>query len=162
MRGGVRVGSGRKAVPRAVKWLGGDAGKRGRKQAAKPEARAAPVALIAAPRDLSPAQRAMWNRLAPHAAAQRTLIEATVPGFRDLCEALVVKAAVLARLEADGLTSADGERANPLLTHYRGLLQRVESGLARFRLAPFGKELTPASDAPQDAFAEFDGGDAVQ
>jgi hypothetical protein len=112
----------------------------------------------------------VWDQLAPHALAQRTLTPATAWAFGQLVEAIVLKRDVLAVIEADGLMqnrlstkmdeSGGGEqvfesKAHPLIAKWTALLVRVEAGLTRFRLAPMGKELQPV-DEPKDDFAEFD------
>lgn len=132
---------------------------------------AAAVTLIAAPADLPEAQREVWNELAPHACAAKTLTEGTVAAFRDLIEAIVIKREMLAQIRRDGLTylkvTIDGSgqehtevKAHPLIGQHRGMMQRVEQGMLRFRLSPMGKELEQP-EPPEDPFAEFDGG-AVQ
>jgi hypothetical protein len=150
--GGLRVGAGRKPKGRAEAWLGGDAGKRGRGKA-KPKA--APVTLIAAPRDLPEDQRAVWNELAPHACARRTLTDQTVAAFRDLCEAIVWKRRLFTGIESLTVATPTGIKAHPLIAQHRGMMQRVEAGMLRFCLAPMGKELAPA-EAPKDEWSEFD------
>ena len=164
--GGARVGAGRKSKEDQARWLGGNAGKRGAgKKPLKPETA---VELIAAPFDLPDDQREVWEALAPHACEARTLVPGTSAAFRDLCEAICVKARMYEEIVRDGftvgkaITDDDGnivaqeKRAHPLLTHHRGLMQRVEAGMLRFRLSPMGKELAP-KDEPQDEWAEFDG-----
>jgi hypothetical protein len=123
------------------------------------------------PADLPADQRQVWLELAPHAREARTLTHGTAQAFRDLCEAIVLKRSMLARLEADGLTylkvTIDGSgqehtevKAHPLLAQHRGMMQRVEAGMTRFRLSPIGKEMA-TSEPEADPFAEFDG-DTVQ
>lgn len=160
--GGARIGAGRKGKTAAQKWLGGNAGKRGSSAKPKPAA----VALIAAPADLQADQAAVWNELAPHACAARTLTDGTVAAFRDLCEAIVVKRELLAQIQKDGYTylkvTIDGAgqehqevKAHPLLAQHRGMMQRVEAGMLRFRLSPIGKELLPA-EKPKDDWDDLD------
>lgn len=162
--GGARPGAGRRPKNQQAKWLSGDAGKRGEgKQKPQP----GPVQLIAAPVDLPAEQAAVWNELGPYACAQRTLVPDTVAAFRDLCEAIVLKRAMLARIAEDGMTYlkittdvTSGEqskdvKAHPLLSHHRGMMQRVEAAMLRFRLSPIGKELMPAEE-PKDEWQEFD------
>src|SRR4051794_23364702 len=147
--GGARVGAGRKAKTQAQKWLGGNAGKRG--SSAKPKT--VDVALIAPPADLPDDQAAIWNELGPHACAARTLTEGTAAAFRDLCEAIVLKRMMFAAILKDGLTHAKvtlqmdesggglqavEQKAHTLLAQHRGMMQRVEAGLLRFRLSPMG------------------------
>ncbi|HUU83299.1 MAG TPA: hypothetical protein VM243_07330 [Phycisphaerae bacterium] len=122
------------------------------------------------PRDLPAGQAAVWDALAPHAIAARTLTPATAWDFRDLCESIVLKRDMLAVVEAEGLTSTSlktkmdesggGEqvfepKAHPLLSRHAALAGRVAAGLARFRLAPMGKGM-PEVEKPADEWSEFD------
>lgn len=120
------------------------------------------------PADLTPAQAEVWATLAPHAHVARTLTPATVVAFRDLCEAMVVKRQMAAKIQEDGYTylkvTVDGSgqehselKAHPLISQHRGMMQRVEAGLVRFRLSPIGKEMV-AQEVQTDPFAEFDDG----
>lgn len=89
-----------------------------------------------------------------------TLTEATYMALRDLCEAIVLKRRLLRAVDDEGVTiiTLQGHKAaHPLLTQFRGLMQRVEAGMLRFRLSPMGRELPkPPGESPVDAFAEFD------
>lgn len=116
------------------------------------EPTAVPVA-IERPSDLSTQTAAVWDALAPHAIAATTLTPASVWAFRDLCEAVVLKRAMLARISREGLVVDDA--AHPLLSRHTALMVRVETLLARFRLMPMGKEM-PTVAQPVDEFAEFD------
>lgn len=160
---GGQLGTGRKRKSDRARFLDGGADKRGAKKAAKP----APLQPVSMPLDLPDAQRAIWFELAPHAIAARTLGPSTVAAFRDLCEAIVLKRQLLAEIDANGLTclkvTIDGSgqehterKANPLLAQHRGMMQRVEAGMARFRLAPIGKEISEPVK-PDDPFDEFEG-----
>jgi hypothetical protein len=151
--GGMRVGAGPKPKTKDAHWLGGDAGKRGM-AGAGPAAPAEPVVVIAPPVALGEQARGVWEALAPHACAARTLTEATVRDFRELCELVVDMDAARAARRAEGWTDM-GLR---LATAYRGLVQRVEAKMRAFKLAPIGKEMTDAEVKPTDPFAEFDGG----
>lgn len=159
--GGSRPGSGRKPKEDSRRVLEGGRDRR------KPGSAPGKVELIPAPTDLPAEQAAVWNDLAPHACAQRTLTAQTVQAFRDLCEAIVVKRAMLGRIQADGLTyqkvTVDGTgtehvelKSHPLISQHRGMMQRVEAGMVRFRLAPVGKEIA-LPKKPADPFEEFDG-----
>lgn len=161
--GGSRIGAGRPAKSRLQKWLDGNAGKRGQK-AAKPVS--SPLRSLSPPEDLPSAQKTVWLELAPHAANERTLTPATANAFRDLCEAIVVRDTLLARIEKDGWTflkvSVDGAgvehqeiKAHPLIARWQGLMQRVETGKLRFRLIANGKELVPVEE-PKDEWQEFE------
>jgi hypothetical protein len=119
------------------------------------------------PADLPDDQKAVWEQLAPHALAARTLTPGTAGSFRDLCRAIVVRDGLLATIQAEGWTfvkvSVDGAgvehselKKHPLVADHRGWEQRVEAGRARFRLAPIGKELVVAAK-PDDPFGEFEG-----
>jgi hypothetical protein len=162
--GGIRIGAGRPPKDKAAKWLGGNAGKRGgEKKKPTPE----PVELILAPADLLEDQAETWNALAPHACAARTLTSSTIAAFRDLCEAICLKRSLYDQIVRDGFVvgrsvrNEDGDvvatdtKAHPLLAHHRGLMQRVEAGMMRFRLLPMGKPLTEAPK-PADPWAELD------
>jgi hypothetical protein len=127
------------------------------------------VRLLPAPAGLSEAEAEVWNELAPHACAARTLVEASARSFTDLCENIVLKRKMAASVEADGLTflkvTVDGAgqehrevKAHPLLSQYRGILQRVEAGFQRFKLTPMGKPMEAAEEVAADPFAEFDEG----
>jgi len=115
------------------------------------------------PGNLTLDELAVWNELAPLAEREGTLSESTAIALRDLCESMVLKRKLLRRIGDDGLVvvGTDGsDRAHPLLTQFRGLMQRVEAGMIRFKLSPMGKELGPPPEkkgaAVVDAFAEFD------
>lgn len=153
---------GRKPKASALKSLQG--GRDRRKAPAVP----AKVVLIPAPAGVPGDVASVWNELAPFACEQRTLVPATVAAFRDLCEAIVSKRKMAEQIESDGLTylkvTIDGSgqehneiKAHPLISQHRGMMQRVEAGFVRFRLAPIGKEIAPP-EQPQDEFSEFDDG----
>ena len=167
--GGARLGSGPARKVGSVRWQR-EQRRKGAPPAAKVSARKPPAPVVAKPADLPPGQSAVWDMLAPHALAQRTLTPATAFAFRELCEAVVLKRDVLAVVEQDGLmqnrlsTKMDqdggGEqvfesKAHPLIAKWTALLVRVEAGLTRFRLAPMGKEM-PAVEEPKDEWSEFD------
>lgn len=156
--GGSRVGAGRKpkdAVLRAIQ------GGRSRIPVQPPPAapiistEVAPPAEVLAPGDLTEAELVVWTREAPLALLERTLTAATAGAFRELCELEALKNEMLRKIKAE-LTSiviSEGgmtERANPLLTHYRGAVQRLATFRKDFKLAPFGKELMPAQPAAKD------------
>ena len=88
------------------------------------------------PEGLTDAQQLHWRRLAPLALEQGTLVEATGPGFRELCELLALKDELWAKLARFGSESKSGlER----MRSYTRLSARVDSALARFKLTAFGK-----------------------
>jgi hypothetical protein len=115
----------------------------GRRKALKPQERdfSTPVA-VEAPADLTPAQRAAWDRLAPSALRMQTLTPETAHGFRLLVETVCQRDAAWAVLDVEGLTIADAKGApvaHPLAVHARQLGQRVEALLSRFALVAGGR-----------------------
>lgn len=143
-RGGARPGSGRKSKSDAERWLGGNASRLSEVSREKPKA--LPVRLVAAPDGLTGDEVAVWNRMAPHAAAARTLAPGTVDAFAMFCRAVV--------LERE-LARDAGQRGG---ASHRGVMQRVEAWMLRFSLSPMGKALEAAEEAPVDQFAEFGAG----
>lgn len=176
--GGRRVGAGRKRTSDAAGMLSGSRRVRARARAANqtnqtgnqngpaadaPQA-AAPAALIETeipqpPGNLTLDELAEWNDLAPRAAKMGTLTPDTQWALVDLCQARVLKTKLLRDLDRMGNivpgASAGTVVANPLLARYTTLLQRVDAGMMRFRVAPMGKELTEP-EKPADPFAAFD------
>jgi len=166
-RGGARVGAGRKPKGAAILSLHGGRVRNAGQMAAS--VASAPLPAINTPEDIPEAQKQVWEELAPHAVAARTLTAGTAAAFRDLCEAIVLKRMMLAEILADGLTGAKvtlqmdekggglqtvEKKAHTLLSQHRGMMQRVEAGFTRFRLAPMGKELVVEAKA-EDPFEEF-------
>jgi len=167
--GGARMGAGAKSKGARILALQGG---RIRSEGAKisQEAERTPLPEVSQPESLSEAEKAVWVELAPHALEARTLTPGTVAAFRDLCEAIVLKRMMLAEILTDGLTTTKvtlqmdekggglqsvEKKAHTLLAQHRGMMQRVEAGLQRFRLAPMGKEIVvPVKDV--DPFAEFE------
>jgi hypothetical protein len=87
----------------------------------------------------------MWDRFAPLATAQCTLVPAMVPEFEAMCELAVLQAMALKRFRREGFT----EFGLKVERSYRGLTQRLEIKMRAFRLAPMGKEIAPtAKDKP--------------
>jgi len=138
-RGGARVGAGRK--PRAA-----------RRNVVAFDGRKSPddAALLVPPSFLSEDERAIWVIWAPLAVELKTLTAHHVPAFALLCRLQAEMNATERIIAQDGRTqmrvTIDGAgqehqelKAHPLKTDYRQLAQRVESILARFCLAPFGK-----------------------
>jgi hypothetical protein len=115
---------------------------------------------------------AVWNELAPHACAERTLTPATAAAFRQLCGRIVLLDKIEAQIEADGIMAdkvtlqmdetggglqSVEKKAHDLLTKCMTLMQRVDQGMLRFRLSPMGKELAQAEpDKAIDPIAEFE------
>jgi hypothetical protein len=114
----------------------------------------------------------VWNELAPHACAERTLTPATAAAFRQLCGRIVLLDKIEAQIEADGIMAdkvtlqmdetggglqSVEKKAHDLLTKCMTLMQRVDQGMLRFRLSPMGKELAQAEpDKAIDPIAEFE------
>lgn len=107
------------------------------------------------PEDLSDEQKAVWQKYAPLAIENRTLVKATEPTFRQLCELEVEKGKILAQLDHDGRTyikawtDSSGQehqelKAHPLMVHYGRMSKEMTALFARFGLAPFGKPVGPA------------------
>lgn len=110
-------------------------------------------AVPVAPCDLTAAQHAVWDRLAPAAHGMKTLTPETVPGFRLLVETVVQRDQAWAILDAEGLVvvTPAGSRAHPISTHARQLSQRVESLMAKFALVAPGRAVErPHVDAPDE------------
>ncbi len=141
-RGGARVGAGRK--PAAVR------------QNVVPftvTAKAGQSELLRAPGYLTERERGLWDAWAPLALERGTLSDHHVPAFALLCrlqaemletgETIARDGRTQLRVTIDGAGQEHQElKAHPLKPDYRQLAQRVESLLARFCLAPFGK-VTP-------------------
>jgi hypothetical protein len=165
--GGARTGSGRKSKDAETAQLHGS------KQRSAPKTPQGPAfELLPAPKGMGEAQRKVWDDLAPHACAQRTLTRATAEAFAQLCGRVVLLRKMEAQIDADGIMStkvslqmdetggglqAVEKKANDLLTKCMTMMQRVDQGMLRFRLSPMGKELAP-SEQPKDEWAEFDEG----
>lgn len=144
-RGGVRVGAGRKPKSAALALVHGSSDRGTRPEVSvsvAPDVLGVPVAAVGEPEHLPAPHLAVWRQLAPLAHKQGTLTPETALAFEDLCEAIVIKRALLADIQKDGWTRnpVSGKKAHPLLGHHRGMMQRVEVGLARFKLAPIGKD----------------------
>lgn len=168
--GGSRVGSGRKPKSARERALGGHAGRRTSKSAQvrdrKSVKKTPPALPIPTPPDgMSQRERQVWDRLAPHAVAKRTLTPATAESFKELCEAIELRRAMLEQIEEQGMTFRTdlGQiKAHPLMSQQRSMLQRIEAGRARFRLAPFGKPEDEAEgwggsgEEPDDEWSDFD------
>jgi hypothetical protein len=86
-----------------------------------------------APNDLTTEERLVWLELAPHAFANGTLLRSTSLAFRRLCRHIVLE-----RRYANSVTDAGG-------ANHRGLIQRVDTALLGFNLAPSGRR--PATEA---------------
>ena len=170
-RGGARPGSGRKKKTEHAIWVAGNASKLAEVPKERPKSK--PFQLMPAPAHLPEAQAAVWNDLAPQACQQRTLNTQTMAAFELLCKQIVLERMMFDQILADGLTGnkvtlqmdASGgglqsveKKAHTLLAQHRGMMQRVEAGMVRFRLSPMGKELDVPDEGPKDEWAEFDSG----
>lgn len=102
--------------------------------------------LIEPPVDLTKPLQAIWRELAPLAIQQQTLVPATVPGFRELCEQLHLKRALAKGLAKHGAASAEADR---ILKAYVRLAQRLDGTLGRFRLIGIGKPEPAAAAKPK-------------
>ena len=127
LHGGKRVGAGRKPKNRILRGLEG-----GRFRGAVAPISVPSLAMVEvfdAPDDLSADERAIWQALAPHAFANRTLTKATAYAFSLLCQAVVAER----RLSASGAEAGGAD--------HRGMLREVHTRLLQFNLAPCGKPL---------------------
>jgi hypothetical protein len=136
-RGGRRVGAGRKPGKRGV-VLGMDGRRRGELAASAPPS-PEDVELLVPPADLTEPQREWWRRWAPAALEQRTLVAATLAGFRELCKQGAMAEAYDREISRVGPTTIEGES---LTKTYIKLAQRLDSTLARFKLTGAGKPET--------------------
>lgn len=130
----------------------------------------APRPEVLPPDGLTADQLAVWESLAPHAMAQRTLIPATAERFARLCRNIVLERLMAAQIEADGLTETKvslqmdekggglqtvEKKAHTLLGKLIGIGQRIDTGLTAFRLAPTGRALAMAEDKPKNALEKL-------
>lgn len=141
--GGARVGSGPKRRTPDANWLNGNPGKRGPRAVPRPTPSATGDVAVARPKDLQPDEVLIWDELAPLAIGLGSLTPARAFAFGLLCRWIVLER----KLAAAPLAAAGPD--------HRGLIQKVEGGLARFRLHGDGKlaEQAPAADE----WDEFDG-----
>ena len=106
------------------------------------------------PSHLQGADLEQWTELAPYAFEARTLTRRTMMAFVDLCKSRVL----CDELERDygktiGDTYVEGKRGGP---DHRSMIQRVQSQMKDFALAPFGKPVIQEEVKEADPFAEFD------
>lgn len=162
---GLAFGQGRKPKTETERWLGGNAGHRRRAGDGSQASDDLPVP--DPPRGMTQQQRNAWRELAPSAAAMRTLTVETQPAFRELVEMVVMKRRMYARIQRDGFMVPMGpkqkgvrrdHKVHPLMSSYRSMMQMVQIGFHRFRLAPIGKEVIPVMPAQDDDWDEFDDG----
>lgn len=140
-RGGFRVGAGRKKEPKSGVVLGMDGNRRVGAPVSVPAAPALTdeeqASLLEPPADLkSERARGFWTFAAPHAIRQRTLTQAEVPGFRQLCTQWAFIEDLVVRLDLLGPATKDADAA---MKSYVRLSQRLDASLARFKLTAFGK-----------------------
>jgi hypothetical protein len=97
------------------------------------------------PDSWTPEERGVWEELAPHAFAQRTLTPATLVAFR-----VLVRNVLLERVLAESPMFQGGP-------NHRGVLQRVDAELLRFNLSPCGKPMVEpeATTVPVNPLARF-------
>lgn len=171
-RGGRRLGAGRKPKTRRERWLGGNAGKRPL-TLVTPE-RTMPVESVltaggvSVPAVLTAGERAYWDLWSPLAISQGLLTAETVPGFVTLCKTARTADVFWSAVEDRGLeqekVTIDGAgqehreyKANPLLSHWRALMARMEQLQARYGLAADGKVLVGgmSEDAEEAALAQL-------
>ena len=120
------------------------------------------------PADLSSEEGDVWAVLAPLAIEVRTLTRHTEPSFRLLCGLAAERRAVQRQIERDGrtvprpLSKAGGEsrpglKLHPLVAPRFKLYKQVETLMARFCLAPFGKPVALLPNREEKQHAEFFG-----
>jgi hypothetical protein len=143
--GGARSSSGPKPrVGRVVSLRGGRSG--ALDEIAPAEAVVPPV--------LSEKEAAQWANLAPHAIEHGTLVPSTVAAFVLLCKLSVMADEMYSTLLEDGFTymkhTVDGSgkeheelKAHPLVSQHRNTVQRIESLMVKFKIAPMGKPVDP-------------------
>jgi hypothetical protein len=131
--GGSRVGAGRKADPtNPFSVLHGG-------KALKAHLTLGDDTLREPPTDLPLEQQTFWRDHAPLAIERRTLTAATTPAFKLLCELHVKKVLVGTMVDKGALGG---------LRIWLQIAKQVESLMARFCLAPFGK---PAGEVKVEA-----------
>lgn len=126
--GGARVGAGKKPRPKPVLVADGRSEDEVREDLEMP------------PADIHPDGQAFWRDYAPLAFERKTLTEATVPAFRLLCELHAKKMMVSVMVDKGALGG---------LRVYMQLAKQVETLMARFCLAPFGKSAGPEKVKPK-------------
>jgi len=108
----------------------------------RPLAPEAPVEQFDAPDDLTPDERAIWTRQAPHAFRLGTLTEASAFAFQRYC-----KVAAAEHIVSKG-SAAGG-------THHRGLLQHLNALELQFRLTPDGRPVVRVVSEPPSKLDRF-------
>ena len=149
-RGGARVGAGRKPKSSLLKFIGGDAGRRG--HVSEPTAARAP-APVEPPAWLLPGELVVWLELAPQARAERTLTPATAVSFAHFCQGVFDVRELRARLARRQPFLDQNELS--LRREVRQLTAEVRSAAKDFKLAPFGKEIVVDEPEPADPLDAF-------
>lgn len=148
--GGTRVGAGRKPKGAVMHAIHGTKGA----QAAVTAASTAPTAAemrVTAP-ELPPSVRRIWDELAGQATAAGTLVPGTMADFVEMCRLRAHTDDLYAAFLKEGYTDfgLKLERA------YRGSVQRLETKMRAFRLAPIGKELaSTGQEKPKSALEKL-------
>ena len=133
-RGGRRAGAGRKPKSDLEKAITGNPGHRSNVVQHPSATAVAPIETFEPSKRLPETAKAIWQELAPHAFAARTLTRATQAAFEMLCRNMVLE------LKFSGSALGAGG------ADHRGMIQRVNAALKDFGLSPLGKAvLTPAS-----------------
>lgn len=140
-RGGTRVGCGRKPKERPLAALHGHRVRTLIEDREAVPADAPPPEPVDPPASATGPVLKIWHELAPHALTERTLTAKTAASFELLCRAVLLERKLSRGSDKGG-------------SNHRGMMQRVEAGFARFRLAPTGKAYAPPAK-PVDPFAEF-------
>ena len=96
-----------------------------------------PSGSVADPLGLTPAERKVWDWLAPLALERQTLTPATMPSFTLLCQQWVLERA---------LAEEPGQRGGG---NHRGVTARVQSFLAAFDLLPMGRPPAAVGGVPK-------------
>ncbi len=148
--GGARTGAGRKPKDARLLSIQGGLSRRLGATASVPDATAGP---FAPPADLDPSELAVWERDAPLAIAQGTLTRAMIGAFRAYCELEALTASMHRNIKDNLMVTVATDagvfqKPNPLLSNYRGAVQRLQSMRKDFKLSPFGKEEVPVGAQP--------------
>lgn len=155
-RGGRRPGAGRKPKSATHHHLTGDAGKRklavvpGGKGGDVPSAPEVPPLVMPQDRLANEAEQAYWTLYQHQAQAAGTLTAQTLGGFLVLCQVSARADRLWEQVESEGFTldGPSGPKAHPLLSQYRGLVQRQESLLRAFNLSAWAKPVEGAQKPP--------------
>lgn len=141
--GGRRPGSGPKRKDPLLRSIDGGAAKRG-PLPGDAEQVIGPIRPVDLPEGLSPAEREVWDVLAPFAVQKRTLTDGTALAFALLCRNVVLEQKLARHPDSAG----KGD--------HRGMIQRVDAELLRFDLAPCGKPMyEPVAEKPANPLERF-------